>query len=190
MGRNALNMETEAKVVVNRFDAVVERLEQNDAVFVDEVRETDTYYDDEEGRLLAEGSGLRLRRRVGREGERFLLTFKGPVRRSVYKSRPEAQTAVSNFEEMGRILEGLGFQVLITVEKRRRIWRLKECEVCLDEVEELGRFVEVEGPDEKEIETVLRLLGLDSLEPIRSGYARLLAENRRKTATPDQPPKE
>jgi adenylate cyclase class 2 len=189
MGKNTVNMETEAKVRVDRFDAVVERLEQNDAVFVDEVMETDTYYDDKCCRLLTAGCGLRLRRREGRKGEQILLTFKGPVRESIYKSRPEAQTAVSDLEEMTRILEGLGYRPLIVVEKTRRIWRLGECEVCLDDVAELGRFVEIEGPSETEIETALRLLNLDTLEPVRRGYARLLAESRGKTP-PDQARKE
>lgn len=176
MRRNEVKFETEAKIRVERFNEIEERLQQSGAVYKEAVRETDTYFKDPEGRLLASGSGLRLRRQVSQKGEKALLTFKGPVRQGPYKSRPEAQTWVSDYEEMSRILASLDYSPAIVVEKDRQLWQLGVCEVCLDTVENLGTFVEVEGPGEQEITRVLKTLGLDSQPHLHSGYAQMLSE--------------
>ena len=173
-----MNIETEAKIRVDGFDEIRRRLRQNEAVFLRDVEETDIYFDDSDKRLLARQSGLRLRRENGKDGPRALLTFKGPRQESAYKSRRELQTYLSNYEQMRLILDALGYVPLIEVEKHRQLWQLNRCQVCLDDVPPLGRFVEVEGPGDAEIGEVLRLLGLDAQEHIHSGYARMLAEFR------------
>lgn len=183
MKEDKVKYETEAKIRVERFDEVIDRLHQADeAVYKDDVTEVDTYYKDPDGRLIAAGSGLRLRRRSGSQGPQALLTWKGPVRQGPYKSRPEAQTQVADDEEMDRILTSLGYRPAIVVDKRRQLWQFGDCEVCLDEVTHLGRFVEVEGPGDEAIEQVLVRLDLASRPHIHSGYARMLSEVLDKTA--------
>ena len=51
-------------------------------------------------------------------------------------------------EDMSRILVNLGYRPVAIVHKQRRIYRLQRqsfaLEVCLDDVAEVGQFVEVE----------------------------------------------
>ena len=74
-----------------------------------------------------------------------------------------------------KIFESLGYQNRITVEKKRMMWLLDNCEVCLDELPEMGCFVEVEGPDEMTISSVLERLDLHGQPHITQSYASMLA---------------
>ncbi|MHC5103080.1 MAG: hypothetical protein ACYSOQ_06655 [Planctomycetota bacterium] len=58
------------------------------------------------------------------------------------------------------------------------LWKLDECEVCLDELPELGCFVEVEGPDEETISSVLRKLSLHNEPHITKSYASMMSKIR------------
>jgi len=64
---------------------------------------------------------------------------------------------------------------LVTVHKRREVFAFDTCEVLLDEVDDLGCFVEVEGPTLKAVQSVCAKLQLSGT-PIRAGYAQLLSE--------------
>jgi adenylate cyclase class IV len=63
----------------------------------------------------------------------------------------------------------------------RRLWRLGRCEIALDELPELGYFVEIEGPEEEEIARVQERLGLSDRPHIARSYAHLIAEQRRRS---------
>src|SRR5262249_1752578 len=89
-------------------------------------------------------------------------------------------------EDYCRLLRSLGYRDVAVVRKKRTILRLKEggfpVEVCLDEVRDVGRFVELEivAPASKldsARNVVLRLageLGLSGSE--RRSYLQLLLE--------------
>jgi adenylate cyclase class IV len=47
--------------------------------------------------------------------------------------------------------------------------------VELDELPYLGNYVEIEGPSEKDVESVRRSLGLENLPLIKTGYISMLA---------------
>jgi adenylate cyclase class IV len=64
----------------------------------------------------------------------------------------------------------------LVFEKKRRIWRLGQCEVALDELPLLGNFLEIEGPDDKKIANVQKKLELTNLPHISESYATLMEE--------------
>lgn len=177
-----MQIEIEAKVKVDTHWPIVERLEQLGAVLVGDMIQTDAYFDDFERNLLAHDKGLRIRRQVSSGDEQVILTFKGACEDGKFKTRPEHDIKVGDQSELVNVLSGLGFNSMLTVEKKRRMWELNDCEVCLDEVKLLGCFVEVEGPSEVKIAETLKMLELDSLEHISCGYARMTAEKLDKEA--------
>ena len=67
----------------------------------------------------------------------------------------------------------------MSIEKKRRLWRLSDCEVALDELPLLGCFVEIEGPDERTIADVQKTLGLSLLPHIQKSYAALMRKKLR-----------
>ncbi len=56
----------------------------------------------------------------------------------------EYETEVKSPDETHNILQTLGWYPMVEVRKMRRKGKLGECEICLDEVEKLGTFVELE----------------------------------------------
>jgi adenylate cyclase class 2 len=167
-------MEIEAKVKVDSLDAVVAQLVTLKADRRDRVRHIDTYYDDSAGLLIAKGCGLRLRRQISPDGEKVILTYKGPKQKGRFKKRREIEVEIADFDTMDTILTELGCQKKLVIEKRRTFWRFKGCAICLDEVPLLGCFVEVEGPEEKVIGEVLTEMALGDHEHINKGYAGLI----------------
>ena len=108
----------------------------------------------------------------------MFVTFKGPKQKGAYKVRQEIEfeLSVSAIDNMAGLFEALGYEKMLVYEKRRTLWLLDGCDVCLDEVPLLGRFVEVEGPDEGAIALVLKKLRLADRPHINKGYAGLMRE--------------
>lgn len=154
---------------------MAERLRAVGAEFLRTVRETDTYLDDHK-KLKSKGCGLRIRRQQTDDAQTALVTFKGAKVKSRYKSRPEYEMEIGSPETAELIFAGLGYVPRIVVQKTRRMWAIEGCTVCLDDVEGLGRFVEVEGCDEKCIETILHKLQLAEEPHVRKGYAEMLSK--------------
>jgi len=179
----AMADEIEMKVRVDDFAAVRRALKRCGARHLGTVVQSDVFFDTDERALLADSSGLRVRRtRIVRPGcgarpdARPLLTFKGPVRPGrKAKIRREMETRFETPGALADILGALGLKIILSYEKRRCSYRLGRCGVELDEVPLLGRFVEVEGPNERTVVGLTRKLGLGG-ESIKTGYARLLAE--------------
>jgi adenylate cyclase class 2 len=99
----------------------------------------------------------------------------------------EHEVVVSDQRSMTEILELFDFQEIACVEKVRRIGRLGESSICLDNVERLGWFVELEEmylePPPRDAQTDLeRRLGEifgEAYSPVRRGYDRLLLDRSR-----------
>src|SRR5437868_12704695 len=97
--------------------------------------------------------------RVRRIGPANFVTYKGPKRDLQTKTRTEVEVPLAEgdraAEQFMHLLQHLGYRPVAVVRKRRRIYRLTRegyaVEVCLDDVEGVGRFAEVEiqAPEEQ-----------------------------------------
>ena len=156
--------------------AFPERLGSLGATLVESVVQRDRYFDDTKCGLQSADKGLRIRQQISAGVERVTLTYKGPRGESKFKSRSEYEGEIADHDNMVGILEGLGYEMSLGLEKRRDVWAIDGCHVCLDEVAMLGYFVEVEAGGESQIEAVLEKLGLAGLEHIPDGYASLIGK--------------
>lgn len=113
----------------------------------------------------------------------YNLVYKGPLLSGSTKSRQEIDIPTES--EMINILKVLGFEPLITVKKTRRSYHCPEypyMTITLDDVEGLGKFVEIEALMDRDQEEVgarhvhnmANRLGLEI--PELRGYAKLLLE--------------
>jgi adenylate cyclase class 2 len=184
--------EVELKVPADH-DTVADHLEDVDATHVESVTQEDTYYNAPDRDFVETDEALRIRREVlDDETERTAVTYKGPRVDAHSKTREEAETYVDDDEEMHAILEGLGYDASASVTKHRDRYEVAGCTVTLDAVEGLGEYVEVELETEddlsdesealdslrSEAEGVLRDLGLDPTDQIRTSYLDLLLSER------------
>lgn len=168
-----MNHEIEAKIKVPTLEGFDRKLKGLGAKFMHTVHQTDTYFMDTHKLLHKNDCGLRIRRQVLEDTQTAMITFKGARKQSQYKSRPEYETGIDNVEMTEKIFEALGYHKCLAVRKQRSLWRLDGCDICLDELPELGCFVEVEGAAEHSIEAVLRKLGLENQPHISESYAHM-----------------
>ncbi len=141
----------------------------------------DVYYNNPDLRdFKASDEALRLRQ----VNNLVILTYKGKKIDSISKSREEIECTVSSFEDMDAILKSLGFLPTGRVIKRRHIYQLEELTISIDEVENLGSFVEVElsSDHENEVESgvmrairLLEELGLSKNDLIRRSYLEMIS---------------
>jgi len=171
--------EIEAKMKVEDFGEIRQRLRALSARRVGSEMETNTFFDTPDGSLVREGKGLRVRdsrdRQTGKE--RHIVTFKGPQQKGELKSREEIEFPVDDGQSAMALLKAIGFEQVLSFEKRRETWELDDCEVVLDELPILGTFVEVEGPDETAVLRLREKLGLGAIPLISTGYATMLSRH-------------
>jgi len=169
-----MHVEIEAKLKVDSLVEVEARLAACGASALGEVIQTDWYFDTVDRELTHGDECLRLRSEKRASRERFVLAYKGPKQKDDYKKRQEAEIEVNDAEATESLLAGLGYQKSLAFNKRRRLWRLRGCEVALDELPLLGAFVEIEGPDSDTIGTVQAMLGLSDVPHTAVSYADLI----------------
>ena len=178
-----MRTEIEAKLKVESLEEVKHRLTELGAEFLEEQLQTDCYFDDVKTTLTKADKCLRLRRQLVGESEKIFLTYKGAREKDKFKKRQEIEIEVEDGDLTEKLLLALSYEKILVFEKKRRVWRLGECEVALDEVPLLGDFVEIEGPDGERITDVQRDLGLADLPHIRESYAFLMAEKLRQQSS-------
>ena len=172
-------IEIEAKMRLHDQAGVIAQLESLGAAKLDELSETNSYFDTAEGELKSTDQGLRTRVEVtgaGTADERVVtkITHKGPRAMGQLKSRFETEVVVDNARDAALLLGALGFHHVLSFEKRRVRYDLDGCRVELDELPILGRFIEIEGPSDDAVNAVRQKLGLGDEPIIRSSYIAML----------------
>jgi adenylate cyclase class 2 len=181
-------LEVEMKFPVADFADLQQRLVCWGATAVQVRTDTDSYFNAPDRDFAQTDEALRLRR----IGPANYVTYKGPKCDPQTKTRTEIEVGLAPgdgpAEDFGRLLTCLGYRFVATIRKQRTVYHLKRqgftLEICLDEVEGLGRFVELEiqAPEDhlaQARDVLLRTaaaLGLDASE--RRSYLELLLSKR------------
>ena len=168
--------EIEAKLKVDSLGEIERKLSELGAEFLAEQLQTDYHFDDANTTLTKTDRCLRLRKQMVGKNESFFLTYKGAKEKSSLKKRQEIEIVIKDPDSVRKLLSVLEYEQVLVVEKKRRLWQLRNCEIALDRLPLLGEFVEIEGPDEDKIATVQKSLGLTDLSHITESYASLVAK--------------
>jgi len=174
-------VEIEAKLKVDSLSEIEHKLGELGARFLGEQLQTDYFFDDLNATLTKTDKCLRLRKQIVEKSENYFLTYKGAKEKSHLKKRQEIESEINDADSIHKLLLALGYKQVLIVEKKRRLWFFCNCEVALDQLPQLGDFVEIEGPDEEEISNVQNSLGLAELPHILKSYASLLKEQPQKS---------
>jgi adenylate cyclase class 2 len=173
-------VEIEIKFKVDDLEPVRARLRELGAMQAGMVLETNVFFDTPQRTLAAADRGLRIRQNVdAATGRRWqVITYKGPRESGELKRREEIEFGVEDFEAAAALLEGLGFAKMLEFEKKRETWRLENCKVELDELPELGTFVEMEGPSNEAVMRCRQELGFAGKPAVIETYSALVAASR------------
>lgn len=161
--------EVEMKFPVDDPQPVVERLVALGAQRGETVRQVDTYFNHPSRDFGQTDEAFRIRSVDGRH----CVTYKGPLVDAETKTRKEFELPFGDSQDDGErfseILTSLGFRPVRAVAKSRTYYRLRwderPFEACVDDVEGLGTFVELETAADEE-----------TLEPARASIQQLAAE--------------
>jgi len=147
--RNATPVyEIELKFALADVSQVVDRLTRAHALPGKTIEQCDTYFRHPARDFAATNEALRLRS-VGSEN---WWTYKGPVLDRQVKTRREIETRLGDgaqvASQFAETLQLLGFAAVRVVRKRRTAYHLERAgrafEIAVDEVHELGAYLEVE----------------------------------------------
>ena len=120
--------------------------------------------------------------RISMVNGRAVLTYKGEKLDAVSKTREEFETDVDG-AIMRNILLSLGFVESGVVKKTRALFEMEELTICLDSVDELGEFIEVETMAQSELDVderrthifrFMERLGIEQEDSIRVSYLEML----------------
>ena len=154
--------EIEVKAALRDKDAVLGKLASLAVTFGEPVTQDDTVYVAKTGTVQEFlGNTLFLRLRTQNDGK-VTFTAKYHENREAANDTyaTEYELGVSSREAMEEILKLQGYQPAVSIKKSRRTGTFNEWEICIDEVESLGSFIEVEqlapdGADPKQIYDLL-----------------------------------
>lgn len=163
------DQEIEVKFYVKNLAAIEARLRKLGVLLVQKrTHELNLRFDTPHGALKRTFQVLRLRQDTAAR-----LTYKGPgVVQDGVRTRQELEFIVSDFHTARRLLEALGYGVVMIYEKYRTVYDIDRNHVTLDELP-YGNFIEIEGPNSSSLQLLNQRLGLDWDAAVINSYVML-----------------
>lgn len=159
-------IECEIKLKIENPKDIKEKLVNLSFVEYDSLTETDTYFDNTNGDIRSNDKALRIRESVNHTtGCTYSqINFKDKKLDNRSMSRPEYESEIADADTMAKILSCLGYTpVSPEVKKNRTILRSSSINACIDSVEGLGYFLELETFANNEAEKDEALLKLEEI---------------------------
>ena len=133
-------LEVEVKYRIDNANDIRRKLNSLGASLVETVIERDYYFQHPCRDFKATDEALRIRL----SKNKCTLTYKGPRISGKAKVREELSVELANFKSISAILSRLGFKPIALVVKKREIYSYKDFKISIDEVTDLGTFIEIE----------------------------------------------
>lgn len=151
------------------------------------VKESDIYFTSDARDFKKTDEALRIRRceNLTTGESAAVLTYKGAKIDKISMTRKELETGIEDADVCREILSSIGFRPFFPVNKCRQYYHYDHITACLDVVDNLGDFLELEVlvEEEKEreealqqIEEILEKMGRSMAETIRTSYLSMLQQ--------------
>lgn len=167
-------LEIEIKSSCDDLELLKEKIIKSGGIFESSEIEHDVYYNHPCRDFKKTDEAFRIRH----SGNLTFLTYKGPKIGEKTKTRFEKEILIGSAEDLNIILNKLGFEEAGEIIKERETYKLSGITVCLDKVNGLGSYAELEIiSDEKDKSEKLLFetagkLGLNKFE--RRSYLELI----------------
>jgi adenylate cyclase class 2 len=185
-GGYSFGMEIEIKARIDDKDAMMQKLVELGCVFSEPKTQDDMVWVEKVGSMDEWFSNSVFMRIRVQNGDKVILTAKIPknIAGEGNLVKREHEVVVDSAEEARNILGMLGLKEGVRTIKMRRTADYNGYEICLDDVEGLGTFIEVEkiGADEDadqilaEMDKFLVTLGVPIENKVTKGYDILMLE--------------
>lgn len=160
-------IEVEVKAWIKDLNDVKRRLKVLGAQKIGTEHQEDIYFNAPHRDFSITDEALRIRK-IPQDGDKTIfITYKGAKMDKISKTRKEIEFRIEDAKKAALILENLGFSPVATIKKERITYLLDEFIISLDNVYNVGEFMEIEK-ETKEGENFE-----DSLNKIFEIYKRL-----------------
>ncbi len=175
-------IEMELKALLKNKSQVMKKLEKCGCEWVLVGLQEDIIYEKNDMQQIVHTPIFRIRKC----GDQKILTLK--VLEGDFDTAEELELNISDEKIMDKMLQIIGFLPKIQIVKRREITKYKGFNICIDEVEGLGDFIEVERVSDKrndkniiyeEIRKILLELEVEEQDLIKEKYYEMLLKKRR-----------
>ena len=187
--------EVEVKIPIDDKDKIIEEIKRAKAKKLKSEKESDMYFDHPCRSFSNTDEAVRLRR-VYLDDAKDLdsssvpaeLTYKGPKVDKKTKTRLEYNSAVGDADAIVSFLQQTGFKHIGNITKHRIFYELDDIIISIDDVVDVGLFVEFEliahSNEEmvharERILTLIANLGLDPEKTVRESYLELYFQEKR-----------
>lgn len=172
--------EIELKFRVKNEEELIDKLKSLKCKIENVFEQSDTIYVCDLNNIESVENSIWLR--VRKENNHVELNLK--KQSSKIQESQEIEFKVESYEKAIEFLEALGYKKWVVVNKKRRYIKYLNYNLCLDEVERLGTFIEieilVEENDKKDyveqLISVAEELGLDKKDIINSHYDTMISK--------------
>ena len=181
--------EIEVKAKIKNKDNLIKKLNDLGCVLSEPKHQHDRVYFPNgvtfEGNNLKNHNVLRIRTESSSDNQTHTFTFKKAT--GDYLNKIEKESKIVGAQEMHEIILALGYYLFIEIKKSRTTSRFNDYEICIDEVDELGTFVEIEKIVDEEVEgdeiiqelnEFLIKLGINPSDNVTKGYDILLGSQK------------
>jgi len=180
-----MNEEVEIQVILKNPEEVEAKLNKI-AEFVKEKKQKDEYFvpkHEDFFSLKRPIKYLRVRHEENNNRVGYMFLHFEADTENLLKT-DEYETKIENPDMMSIILKKLDMIHRVTVKKQRRCFDYKDFEILIDNIEELGYFIEIEAKKllgsieetKKKCYEILEEIGADWEKPKKGGYPRLVLE--------------
>lgn len=172
--------EIELKFKVENKNDIISFLEKNNCEISPINYQNDTIYVSDLNNVESTEGSTWLR--VRKTNELVELNYKKQSAKKMESE--EIEFEVNSYELANKFLKALGFKEWVQVNKQRRYTKYKKYNICIDEVEKLGTFVEIElliddnndTDYEQELLDIAKVIGIDITNRINSHYDTMISE--------------
>lgn len=180
-------IEVEVKIVLESEELLLEKLEALGFETGYLIQEDDLYFNSSFFDLRKQDMALRIRssENLTLGTSESFLTYKGPKLDTISMTRKELEMTVESGTIGKEILTSIGYDLVYPVKKLRQYYYKDELTACVDKVEGLGTFLELEmlvSEEEKReqaLETIIQFLGKIGYKKeniIRTSYLSMLQQ--------------
>lgn len=172
--------EIELKFKVDNFTNIITYLQDKGIKVSEETSQSDTIYVSDLNDTESKEGSLWLR--VRKENDITEMNLKKQSKEKMESE--EIEFTVSDYDLANKFLLTLGYKPWVQVNKKRQITKYEDINICMDEVERLGCFIELEllineDNDVNYEEFLLNKateLGIDTSNRINSHYDTMISE--------------
>lgn len=172
-------IEYEVKIPIVSEEVIEKKLIDSGFRLEYSIEEKDYYIDFRSCNGIRSDIAFRIREK-GEKSVKGEITYKGPRLLEDIKVREEITITVENPRILVKVFQSMGFRVYI-VEKKRKVFTRGNVKVSIDNVKQLGKFIEIEmiNPRGREqylatLKELLGVLDLSEKEIITKSYLEMI----------------